>query len=242
MRDNPYRNFASSPVRGIFGVVAWRRTWTNLLYVLTAFPLGLLYFILLVVAIPLGLGLLLLGGVGAVILLVTILAVFGIALFERQMAIHLLGAEVAPVGMAVSVEEGGWPWLKAVLSNPVTWKGLFFEIVKFPLGLASWIVVVVLMSLAGAVAAAPIVLAFGGSVQIWGWWPATPLEALPLVPVGALLLVATLHVTNGLGWLWGLLSRALLGRHRETGGGASPEAVPAGPALPARGMPAPAIG
>ena len=74
------------------------RSYLNALYMLVAFPLGLTYF-----------GVLLLGGVvgailapvlvGLLILLATLVAAWGFALIERELAIWLLGANVAPLSL-----------------------------------------------------------------------------------------------------------------------------------------------
>ena len=37
MRTSPYATFSSNPVRGIFGILAWPRTYLNLAYLLIGF-------------------------------------------------------------------------------------------------------------------------------------------------------------------------------------------------------------
>ena len=86
------------------------------------FPIGLAYFVFYVTAGALGIGLSILG-IGLLILFLLVLAAWGLAHVERGLANTLLGADVAPVP-PTAVEEGGWPWVKSVFGNPVTWKGL----------------------------------------------------------------------------------------------------------------------
>lgn len=231
MRTSPYASFSSHPLRAIFGILAWPRTYLNLIYLMIGFPLGLAYFVFYVVGVSLGVGLAILG-VGFVILFLLILAAWALALFERVLANGLLGADV-PAPAPTAIEEGGWPWVKSVLGNPVTWKGLAFQLLKFPLGLASWIVAVVVIALVGGFIAAPLVVHFGGAITVHPWWIAdTPGEAWIATAIGLAAVVPALHLLNGLAYLWALFARVMLGRReaREP----APEAwSPSGEPVPA---------
>lgn len=213
MRTSPYATFASNPVRGIFGILAWPRTYLNLIYLLIGFPLGLAYFVFYVVGGSLGAGLSILG-IGLVILFLLILAAWALALFERMLANALLGAEVPPPG-PTAIEEGGWPWVKSVVGNPVTWKGLVFQLLKFPLGLASWIVTIVVLAVVGGFIAAPLIIQFGGTIQIDPWFvAATQREAWIATAVGLAAVIPALHLLNGLAYGWALFARVMLGRRQ----------------------------
>src|SRR3954468_22489681 len=72
------------------------RSYRNLLYLLLAFPLGLTYFLFLVVGLSLGLGLTIIW-VGLPVLLLVLLGSRALSALERQLAIGLLGAEVPPM-------------------------------------------------------------------------------------------------------------------------------------------------
>jgi signal transduction histidine kinase len=48
-------------------------------------------------------------------------------------------------------------------------------------------------------------------VTFFGWIMETPAEAIPIVPAGIAILLATFHVANGMGWLSGLFARVMLG-------------------------------
>jgi hypothetical protein len=218
MRTSPYQTFSSNPVRGIFGILAWPRTYLNIVYLLIGFPIGLAYFVFYVTAGAVGMGLSILG-IGLVILFLLVLAAWGLAHVERGMANALLGAEV-PRPAPTAVEEGGWTWVKSVFGNAVTWKGLVFQLLKFPLGLASWIVAVVVISVVGGFVLAPIVVAYGGTIQIDPWWVAdTQREAWIATAVGLAAIVPALHLLNGLAYLWAVFARVMLGRRepREPG-------------------------
>ena len=84
----------SSAVSGFFRVVKRPQTWLNVLFQWLAFPLGLFYFIFLVVGLSLGLGLLVVW-VGIPILLVVAGAWWLFGSFERLQARYLLEADVA---------------------------------------------------------------------------------------------------------------------------------------------------
>lgn len=213
MRTSPYATFASNPVRGIFGILAWPRTYLNLIYLLIGFPLGLAYFVFYVVGGSLGAGLSILG-IGLVILFLLILAAWALSLFERVLANALLGAEVPSPGHTAT-EEGGWTWVKSVLGNPVTWKGLVFQLLKFPLGLASWIVTIVVLAVVGGFIAAPLVVQLGGTIQIDPWFVAdTQREAWIATALGLAAVIPALHLLNGLAYVWALFARVMLGRRQ----------------------------
>jgi hypothetical protein len=213
MHTSPYATFASNPVRGIFGILAWPRTYLNLIYLLIGFPLGLAYFVFYVVGGSLGAGLSILG-IGLVILFLLILAAWALSLFERVLANALLGAGVPPPG-PTAIEEGGWPWVKSVVGNPVTWKGLVFQLLKFPLGLASWIVTIVVLAVVGGFIAAPLIVEFGGTIQIDPWFVAdTQREAWIATALGLAAVIPALHLLNGLAYVWALFARVMLGRRQ----------------------------
>lgn len=211
MHSSPYASFASNPVRGIFGILVWPRTYLNIAYLMIGFPIGLAYFVFYVTGGALGAGLSVLG-IGLVILFLLVLAAWGLAHFERGVANTLLGANVPPPP-PTAIEEGGWPWVKSVFANPVTWKGLAFQLLKFPLGLASWIVTVVVISLVVGFVVAPIVVAVGGVIRIDPWWVAdTAGEAWIASLIGLVAVIPALHLLNGVAYLWAMLARFMLGR------------------------------
>jgi hypothetical protein len=89
-RAQPRRSWAGS----LFGVIARLQTWKNMAYLALAFPLGLFYFVFLVVGLALGVGLVIIW-VGLPILAVVVLAWWAFASFERLQAEHLLGVRTA---------------------------------------------------------------------------------------------------------------------------------------------------
>jgi hypothetical protein len=207
---HPYRVFFEHPVRGIFGPMVWGRSYANMLYLLIGFPVGLIYFVFYVTGLSLGVGLLVLG-IGAAILALMVLLARPLGRFERALAIHLLGANVPPVRPEPLPDRDIGTWLKDVYTNAVTWKSLAFLLLKFPLGLASWILVIVGLSLALGLIAAPLIVGLGGEVELGFWEPTTVGEAWAVVPVGLAVFLVAIHLFNAVAWTWAQLARFMLG-------------------------------
>ncbi|HEY2294239.1 MAG TPA: sensor domain-containing protein [Thermoanaerobaculia bacterium] len=216
------RSFCLAPFR--------LRTYTNLLYLLLAFPLGLAYFIFLIVGLALGFGLTIVW-VGLPILALALTGSWAFAAFERQAAILLLGADVPPMLPPPSpVARTAFQRAGDFFSNPVTWKGMGFLLLKFPLGIVSFVSIVALLPASGALLLAPLLWEMGildvdGVVfqvdSIGGAWGCAV--------VGLVLLFLSLNLLNALAWIWRGTATVLLGSDRF--GAAPPPAISA--AVPA---------
>jgi Putative sensor len=199
------------------------RTYSNLLYLMLAFPLGLAYFIFLAVGLPLGLGLTLIW-IGIPILALVFAGSWALAGLERQSAIHLLRAQVPPrTPPPVQEEQGFWKKLYAFYTNPVTWKGMAFLLIKFPLGIVTFIALVTLLAVTAAFLLAPVAvytMDYGRGdfddgfteADYWGWQVDTLPEAFVCSGIGVVLLWVSLNLLNGLAFLWARTSEVLLGQ------------------------------
>ena len=191
------------------------RSYTNLLFLALAFPLGLAYFIFLSVGLTLGLGLTLIW-IGFPILAVVFAASWGMTSVERQLAIHLLGAEVPPMSPAQPpAHRGLLHRVLDFLGNPVTWKGMGYLVLKLPLGIVTFTVTVTLLSVTAAFLIAPFVYPTG--LLEWDgfvWNLDSPGAAVLCGAVGVVLAFLSLHVLNGLAWTWRALASAMLGSER----------------------------
>jgi two-component system phosphate regulon sensor histidine kinase PhoR len=124
-----------------FHLARQKQSYLNILYLLASFPLGLLYFILLIVGISVGIGTLIIW-VGIPILLLMLGTWWSIATFERLHTMRLLGIEIAPMGLLTTSHLSNWQRINAYITNPVTWKSLAYLVLKFLFGLLALIVLV----------------------------------------------------------------------------------------------------
>lgn len=199
---NPVAEFFLAPFR--------LRTYTTLLYLWLAFPLGLFYFVTLVTGLSLGVGLLIVW-VGVLVLLAVVLFCWTLGAFERVLAQGLLGAQVPRRPLPPVGEVGVVRWLGAVLQSPALYKSLLFLALKFPIGLAGWMLSLTGLSVSLALVFAPVAFAFGGDVDLWFWQPVTVADTLPLAAVGLAMLWVTLNLQNLLGLLWRAMAEGMLG-------------------------------
>jgi putative sensor protein len=210
------------------------RTYTNLFYLMLSFPLGIFYFVFLITGLALGFGLTIIW-IGLPILAMVLASSWGMAALERQLAIHLLGAQVPPMMPQTSGEpQGFWKTVQDFLGNPVTWKGMAFLFVKFPMGTFSFVITITLLALSGALVAAPVLYPWADYYIAPFWIVDTLGEALLVSAFGMVLLLISMNVLNGLALLWRELAGAMLGSQRfalpptpSEPAGPAPEPLPA---------------
>jgi len=208
-------NNNSNILEKFFSVVASGQTYLNYIYLFLAFPLGLIYFIFLVVGISVGLATIIIW-VGLLILLMVIAGWWLLAGLERVMAISLLRVDIPTMSTPRSDKaQTSLEKLGAFLSNPVTWKGLVFLLAKFPLGIVSFVVLVTLTAITIVLITAPLTFTFiQPEVWLWGgnvWRIDTLGEALIGSVVGVLLFFLSLHIFNALAWVSGKFAQVMLG-------------------------------
>ena len=208
-----------------FGVPFRLRTYLNLLYLLLAFPLGVFYFCFFVIGVSLGFGLAILL-VGFLVLACVGLGWWAFATFERFQTIWLLGMDVPAMDKPGPPPAGFWGKVGNLITNPVTWKSLIFLIIKFPLGVFSFIILVTLAGISIVLLIAPFIywwLPYGVEVTAdMAWQIDTLWEALIAFVVGVGFGFASLHILNYLAYVSGLFAQLMLGNRRPEppGGGA----------------------
>jgi signal transduction histidine kinase len=221
-----------------FGVARRGQTYRNLLYVLLAFPLSMLYIWLLVSAFSLFVYSL----PGLVVLLALLLpGTWGFATLEYLLAEWLLRVRMPPMAPTLPSDLSYWERLKAHLRNPVTWKSLLYLALKLPLASISFLLVAVCYLVSFLLLLAPLwyVLATSNYNTDWLWadWPNGNGESvhdkiahspigyiitgqveprgliisLLVTALGILIFFAALWLVNGLAAGWGWLARATLG-------------------------------
>lgn len=191
-----------------FGVITKSRTYLNLLYLLMAFPLGLTYFIFLVVGISVGVSLIIVW-VGLFILAILFPIIWLLIRFERAQTIYMVGVPLEPIYREIAPETSIWQRIKGFLVNPVTWKGILYLFFKFPYGIVAFSLVTAGLSISLGFLAAPFIYPF--ATYDLGLFVVNSLsDALGVAVVGALILPGILHIFNYYALLAGKVSEYLL--------------------------------
>jgi hypothetical protein len=208
-------------------------TYLNLLYLFFNFPLGIMYFVVLLTLLALGFGLSI-TLLGIPILIGTVGLVWGFAWLERKMAAAVLGSGLGsrvlgntPVRLEFESQpkqnpkQNQWTRLRGYLRSPQFWSSFGYLWLKFPLGIASFVVAVTLLSVSVALLGAPVfyllssleslgcsslwfVRAFSDfqscSPDYWGisidGWQPNFAESFALFPIGLGITVISLRVLN----------------------------------------------
>jgi hypothetical protein len=198
----------------IFGPATDAQTYLNLLYLLLAFPLGIAYFVFLVTGLSLGAGLLVIF-VGIPILIGVLFACLGLGAFERLMAGSMLHLSI-PSPPRPASGPGLWEKFKAVFGDVTTWKSFLYLMLKFPFGVATFVVLVTAFSLSGALILAP--LTYSTFRMDFALWQVdTKDEATIWCLIGVVLLLVSFHLVNGLAFVWGRFAKMMLGPDSPSG-------------------------
>ncbi|GGJ02989.1 hypothetical protein GCM10008995_10970 [Halobellus salinus] len=202
------RQFLGAPLRA--------RTYRHLLYLVLAFPLGVVYFVGFVTGTAAGLGLLV-TWVGLPILLLTLVAAAAAAGIEARLATRLVGVDAAvPVflrefdvndGLAVP-GDGFVDAVRRLVTTPSTWTAVVLLVYKFVFGTAAFVAVTTVGSVSAALLAAPFVYddpagvvssaAAAGQYRVGSWTVGSLPEALAVAAGGVVVLVVGLNLLNGL--------------------------------------------
>ena len=151
---------------GFFRAIIHPQSYINILYLLLGLPLGIAYFVILVTGISLGFGLVVIW-VGVPILLLVFAVSWALCQFERVMTISLLKEDIPATHPRVREEDdenlsfeerlfvGAWRRLRGHLANRLTWTGMFYLFLRFPLGIATFTIAVTLISVSLGLLFAP---------------------------------------------------------------------------------------
>ena len=130
--------FFESVIRG--------QSYINLLYLLGSFPLGVFYFVFLIVGLATGFSLSIIW-IGIPILIAVVFGWIALAKLERFAVINLLKEDIPVITLERTKDMDLWSYIKSVLGNSFTWKSLLYLFVKFPLGLVTFVILTVFISL-----------------------------------------------------------------------------------------------
>lgn len=205
---------------GFFGVIADPHAYGALFYMLLSLATGVFYFTWVVTGISLSASLFVFI-IGIPITLLFLWSVRALAHIEGRIVEGLLGVRMPR--RIPAAEAGGprtiWGSIKTMLTDFRTWTAMLYFILKLPLGVIYFVLAVVLAAAAAAFMGAPIdQLVFKhDSINIselpeLNRFLDTPVGLLILFPIGALLILITLHIARGVGYLHGRLAELLLVR------------------------------
>jgi signal transduction histidine kinase len=191
------------------------RTWTRILYLLLALPLGVIEFSVLVTAISFGFGTAI-TLIGIPVLVATIWIARWLANLERSLIGRLVGVEIPSPYRPDPVGGRWWRRITARLADPATWKDLAFLLLQLPLGILSFSVTVAVLGFGLRLVAAPFFYGPFSDGDWIAWIDVNSLGgALAVVPVGALILLFGIPALAALARLYGWLAAQLLGSNAD---------------------------
>ena len=148
--------------------------------------------------------------------------------FERVLAVGLLNEDIPPVPRQDHSGQGelrdtnlssgellfirAWRRLKAHLTNRLTWTGIFYLLLRFPLGIASFVLAVTSISVTFGFLGAPFFYWIDDGIAFGGWQVDELWEALLLTLAGIPMVFISLHLINSAAFLSGKLARVMLGK------------------------------
>ena len=216
--SNPGELSANQRLREFAAVVLEPQSYLNLLYLLLAFVLGTVYFVVFTFAFTLGI-VLAVFLVGIPILVAAVIGSRFVALFERFLANTLLGTDVS-AGSELRTTDL-WSAVVAYTTAESTWRGIGFLALKFWLGLLSGILVFIGLGVTFSLIAAPL----GGETVVLNYTIDSTVESILAVPVGVVFGISFLHISNAAAKLSAVVVVALLDE------GALDREAPAGESL-----------
>ena len=187
----------------IFGVPFRQQTYLNMAYLLLQFPLGLVYFLIIVVGLILGAALVPIL-IGFLILFFTLIAASALGRRERRIAKRLLGISIPEPIEPDDAQRSGFRRLTSQLRDQTTWTILLYLVIKFPLGIATF-------ALTSSLIAWTVTEAIGVNAGIFGGGPWSPGEPPFFILRAVIYGYISLHLINGVAYLSGRLARHMLG-------------------------------
>ncbi len=226
----------------VFGPVIAPRTYLRATHLLLMFPLGLAYFIGLIIAVSVG-GALIWTIIGPIVLIPTLYLTRWVGDAEAWVIRRVAQIELRRPPTAIELGQSFRSQLWTRLIDRNTWTGLVYLLVQFPIGLGMFISLVVVTAVAGAFISAPLLIAFTDvEFHIFGWsasevsaWR----EGFGLVPIGLMIFLLQVHIVNAASALHAMYARFMLASRAKTIP-AIPEVIGPSPDDPNGGLPAPA--
>jgi hypothetical protein len=187
----------------VFGVIVQPQSYRNAAYLLLGLPLGIGWFTVLVTAAAVATSMLVVALVGVPLLVAFWYFTRVIANIERRVADVLLGQQLSTVPM--NLPSGNlWTRLRALSADPDRRRELVYLLLRLPVGVATFVAVTTCLTASAAVAYAPFYARYHDNPTFGDWSMSSHLHDVAsqpwswlLVPLGASMFVASVHILNG---------------------------------------------
>jgi len=204
----------SGPARATVWAVVSARTWLAVIHLLVGFFLGTLAFAVVVTGTSLSVALLVVALAGVPIMWGVLLLAGWFARTERARFALLLGERIPDPAAYRPPPAGGW-WLRLrrYLAARTTWQQFGYALLRFPLSVVQFVIVLTVWPVALAMLALPTYYWAlpRGSEFLGGTAPPGAWEVVGLTVGGLVLLLLAPQVTRGLAVSDALVARVLLG-------------------------------
>ena len=186
----------------------------NLIYLLLSLPIGILYFVVLITGFSLGAGLLI-TLIGIPILVAMIFVTYILGDLDRKMTSLLLGVNIAKPEARPSNDDSARAILVAQVKSLQFWKELGYLLLKMPLGVISFTIAIVLVTLSLGLIAVPFIVTYvpAAQMQLWNGFEINTMQrAVMTAVVGLGLGAISVVLINGYAKFMGAISVRALGR------------------------------
>ena len=212
---HPAPRAATDPARRILGVFLDPQAYGALLFMFLSLATGVLYFTWAVTGLSLSIGMsILIFGFPVALLFLASVRLF--SLVEGRLVESLLGVRMPRRPQFATPEGSLWARLRSWLADRRTWTTLLYMVLKLPLGIFSFVLFTVLMSISLALLAAPITQLFFDQPLIQTYrnhYLYVPPWGFPLFWLAGLLdLLLVMHLARTLGRAYGAIAKAMLVR------------------------------
>ena len=190
------------------------QTYYNLLYLLTALPLGICYIVLLLCCLASSLAI-----VTIPLLIILLILCWRLAIFERWLTCEWLHIAVPPMAKPLPADSNLMQRCLLHLRRPVAWKSLLYLFLKGIFGLVAFEFALIVPILIFVLALVGTIIGLIVAPFFFLIWSLCGREATGksiknyffLWGTAYGILLTPLYVTNGLAYLWGHFSRVMLG-------------------------------
>jgi hypothetical protein len=185
----------------------------NLIYLLLGLPVGVVYFTVLVTGFSLGFGLSI-TLIGIPILLGVIFMTYLLADFERSLTARMFGLQIIKPEARPVAGDSTIALLTVQLRDWNFWRQFFYLVLKMPIGIFTFTMVVTLTSVSLALLAAPFIVTYfpGVNYMVMGTSRVDTMGEALIACVGGLVFSAlSVFILNGIAWVAGRFAQWALG-------------------------------